>query len=256
MIPVLAKIPLGLMVPRIQRDIPENFPYDPYWRDVAISTLAMLCRGEFNFIVASFALSAGVLEPEQYAAVVFAILLSAIIAPLTLSYVIRYYNKKFTKFFQGNHTIKRIGNTSDGTRPLFLAIQARTPVNWGLQDKFKHALEKSGISIVDHRLWHTLGLDAVNVTEIFCQDKQVRLRLRAAFPEMAPSLRTVGSSEDDDDMDKSLGRSHHEIQRIKECPSKENLAEMEDLQEQEEDRDEMRQIELRKEEIRQGESVV
>lgn len=141
----------------------------------------MLCRGEFNFIVASFALSVGLLNPEHYAAVVLAVLLSCAFAPLALTQVIRYYNNKSKAFFDGHHAISRIGKTMDGDRPLFLAIQARTPVTWGLQGKFTHALEKAGAIIVDHRSWHTLGLDAVDITEIFCQDKEHRVTIKSAF---------------------------------------------------------------------------
>ncbi|KAG7368255.1 sodium/hydrogen exchanger [Nitzschia inconspicua] len=181
MIPVLAKVPLGLQVPRFSKDVPKDFPYNPYRRDVLITTLAMLCRGEFNFIVASFALSAGVLDPEQYAAVVFAILCSAIIAPLALSKIIRHYNNKFRYFLEGKHKLDRIDNTNDGTRPLFLAIQARTPVQWGMQEKFLQVLDNVGLIVIDHRSFHTLGLNAVDVTEIFCQDKLARVRVREAF---------------------------------------------------------------------------
>ncbi|KAG7347602.1 transporter, cpa2 family protein [Nitzschia inconspicua] len=190
MIPVLAKVPLGLQVPRFSKDIPEDFPYNPYRRDVLITTLAMLCRGEFNFIVASFALSAGVLDPEQYAAVVFAILCSAIVAPLALFKIIRYYNNKFMSFLEGKHKLDRIDNTNDGTRPLFLAIQARTPVQWGMQEKFLQVLDNVGLIVIDHRSFHTLGLNAVDVTEIFCQDKLARIRVREAFTDGKDSSST------------------------------------------------------------------
>jgi Kef-type K+ transport system membrane component KefB len=99
-VPVLAKLPLGLFVPRFSRDVPEDFPYDPYWRDVSIASLSMLCRGEFNFIVASFGLSSGLLDPNQYAEVVFAILSSCVCAPLILTQVIRYYNGKSRPFLR------------------------------------------------------------------------------------------------------------------------------------------------------------
>mmetsp|Transcript_22696 Transcript_22696/g.53738 ORF Transcript_22696/g.53738 Transcript_22696/m.53738 type:complete len:323 (-) Transcript_22696:68-1036(-) len=181
-LPVLAKLPLGLMVPRISRELPDDFPYNPYWKDVIITTLSFTCRGEFNFIVAAFALGAGVLDPEQYAAVVFAILLSAVFCPLVLTKVIRYYNDKFKVYMSGRHKIKHIdGNSTDGTRPLFLAIQARTPVTWGIQEKFDHALESAGLLVIDHRSWHTLGMDAVDITEIFCQDTVASIRVRRAF---------------------------------------------------------------------------
>jgi hypothetical protein len=141
----------------------------------------MICRGEFNFIIASSALSSGLIEPHTYAAVVFAVLMSCVFVPLVLSKIIQYYNNKSNEFLRAAHPIKRIGNTCDGYRPLFLAIQARTPVHWNLQEKFTFALETAGIIIIDHRSWHTLGLDAVDITEIFCQDKTVRVKVKSCF---------------------------------------------------------------------------
>ncbi|CAB9506575.1 regulated potassium-efflux system protein KefC [Seminavis robusta] len=247
-LPVLAKIPLGLLVPRFSRELPEDFPYDPYWRDVLITTLAMLCRGEFNFIVASFALSAGVLDPEQYAAVVFAILLSAIVAPLALSKTIRYYNGKFKAFLQSKHKLNRIDNTSDGNRPLFLAIQARTPVAWCLQEKFTEALESVGLIIIDHRSWHTLGTEAVVITEIFCQDKLARVRIRQAFKRSkSASVLTHASTPEDSP---KPNYSRRTISTIKESPSRELLATMQDLEEAEEVRKEEDEISLRKQIVR------
>lgn len=149
-----------------------------------ITSLSMLCRGEFNFVVASVALQSGLLSAEQYAGTVFAVLSSAIVGPLVLSRVIGYYNKKSLDYLDASHPIKRIGTTGDGYRPLFLAIQARTPVHWGMHDKLKQALEEAGLIIIDHRSWHTMASIsdvAVNVTEIFCQDKEIQVKIRGCF---------------------------------------------------------------------------
>jgi len=87
-----------------------------------------------------------------------------------------------------SHPVARIGNTFEGYRPLFLTIQARTPVRWGLQEESKRTLETAGLIIIDHRSWHTLGQDAVDIghclehefghdavdiTELFNQDTKV-----------------------------------------------------------------------------------
>ena len=185
MIPVLAKLPLGLLVrsSHHHRDnIPDDFPYDPYWRDVLITALSMTCRGEFNFVVASFGLSSGLIDSKQYASIVLAVLVSSVVAPLILTRVLQYYNTKSIAYLDSTHPVKRIDGTCDGYRPLFLAIQARTPVQWGMQEKFRDALESSGLVIIDHRYWHTLGLsEAVNITEIFCQDKRVRVQISGCF---------------------------------------------------------------------------
>jgi len=51
----------------------------------------MTCRGEFSFIIAAFALSEGVIEPKMYAAVVWAVLLSATTSPFILLNAIEYF---------------------------------------------------------------------------------------------------------------------------------------------------------------------
>ena len=181
-IPVFAKIPLGFLVPHFQKEIPDDFPYNPYHRDIIVTALSMTCRGEFNFIVASYALSQGLFRPEAYSAVIFAVLFGSIVCPLVLSKVLRYYNDKSHEYLEGKHEIKRIGNTCDGYRPLFLAIQARTPVHWNLQEAFERTLAEKGLLIIDHRNWHTLGNSkAVDITELFVQDTKLKVRVKGCF---------------------------------------------------------------------------
>ena len=177
-------MPLGAFVPHYQREIPDDFPYNPYWRDVWITALSVTCRGEFNFIIASFALGAGLIDTNLYAAIVFAVLLACVIGPLLLSRVILHYNDLSKAYLTSNHPIHRIGNTCDGYRPLFLSIQARTPVHWGLQDDFKKALENAGLIIIDHRSWHTLGMNSVDITELFVQDTKVKVRIAQCFADL------------------------------------------------------------------------
>lgn len=181
-VPILSKFLLGFLVPRFHRDVPDDFPYNPFWRDCLITSFSMMCRGEFNFVVASLALRVQLISPTAYAGIVFAVLLSCILAPLILARIIRYYNKKSLEYLDHSHPIQRIGNTCDGYRPLFLAIQARTPVHWGVHDRIEQTLESAGLIIIDHRSWHTLGYkDAVNITEIFCQDKEIQVKIPGCF---------------------------------------------------------------------------
>ena len=138
-------------------------------------------------IVASYALSEGLFEPEVYSSVILAILVGSIVSPLVLTRVLRYYNDKSVGYLESAHPIERIGNTRDGSRPLFVAIQARTPVQWNLQEDFKRALEEEGLIIIDHRSWHTLGRkdigqEAVDITELFAQDTKQRVRVTGCFP--------------------------------------------------------------------------
>lgn len=188
-LPIIAKLPLGLYVPRSKRaELPDDFPYNPYVRDACITGLAVMCRGEFNVIIASFALGSGLISPDIYAAIVFAVLLACIVSPLLLTKVIKYYNDKSKAYLAAEHPIQRDGKTCDGFRPLFMAIQARTPIHWGLQETFRKALETNDLIIIDHRSWHTIGQNSFDLTEIFVQDKKVRVRIRACFgPDEVPT---------------------------------------------------------------------
>mmetsp|Transcript_23926 Transcript_23926/g.58474 ORF Transcript_23926/g.58474 Transcript_23926/m.58474 type:complete len:914 (+) Transcript_23926:152-2893(+) len=196
---VFAKVPVGFLVPHFQKEIPKGFPYNPYLRDIVVTSLAMTCRGEFNVIVASYALSEGLFEPEIYSAVILAILFGSIVSPLVLTRVLRYYNDMSVGYLEGDHPIERIGNTCDGFRPLFLAIQARTPVHWNLQEDFKRALEEEGLIIIDHRSWHTLGRkdigqEAVDITELFAQDTKQRVKVSGCFPSQSSGTSDDSSS--------------------------------------------------------------
>eukprot|EP00544_Gedaniella_sp_CCMP2646_P007134 CAMPEP_0202484456 /NCGR_PEP_ID=MMETSP1361-20130828/3533_1 /ASSEMBLY_ACC=CAM_ASM_000849 /TAXON_ID=210615 /ORGANISM="Staurosira complex sp., Strain CCMP2646" /LENGTH=887 /DNA_ID=CAMNT_0049113111 /DNA_START=176 /DNA_END=2839 /DNA_ORIENTATION=- len=178
---ILIKMPLGSFVPRYKHVIADDFPYDPYWRDFWFVALSVACRGEFNFIIASFALGSGLINAKIYAAMVFAILIACVIGPVILTKVIRHYNNLSKAYLTGDHPIHRIGNTCDGYRPLFLTIQARTKVQVGLQDTFERVLAKAGLIVIDHRSFHTLGMDAVDITELFVQDTKVKVRVAQCF---------------------------------------------------------------------------
>jgi hypothetical protein len=122
----------------------------------------------------------------------FAIMFGCIIAPLVLTRVLKYYNKLSAGYLKGKHRIERIGNTDDGYRPLFLAIQSRTPVHWNLHESFQNVLEEMGLVIIDHRSWHTLDRteqSAVDITELFVQDTKMKVRIKHCFGKSADSDR-------------------------------------------------------------------
>lgn len=203
MVPVIAKLPLGLLVPRFRKEVPEDFPFDPYWRDALITSLSVVCRGEFNVVVASFGLSTGLLGPDLYSAIVMAVLVSAIVGPLLLSQTIKYYNRLSEEYLSSPHPLQRINDKSkDGFRPLFIAIQVRTPVSWGLQERFQHVLQDLGLLILDHRTWHTNSVEAVAMSEIFVQDTVKNVPVKNCFADSSTSTTassTTGSDEADDE---------------------------------------------------------
>jgi Kef-type K+ transport system membrane component KefB len=86
---VLGKLPVGLFAPKYNEELPKNYPFNPYTRDVIITAVAMTCRGEFSFIIAAFGIGNGLLDPELYSAIVWAVLLSCITSPIILTLVLR-----------------------------------------------------------------------------------------------------------------------------------------------------------------------
>ena len=60
----------------------------------------MTCRGEFSFIIAAFALSEGLIDPKMYAAVVWAVLLSATTGPFMLLNAIKYFKGQQKKYLE------------------------------------------------------------------------------------------------------------------------------------------------------------
>jgi hypothetical protein len=169
---VLAKLPLGLFSPRFTSKVPAGYPFDPYWRDVILTGIAMTSRGEFSFIIASFAITSGLVTNAEYAAVVWAVLLSCATSPFMLLSTIKYYNNLLEGY---SEKIEDMSVPKDRKVHLYLSIQARTGVLWGLRDKLDRAADDLGLVTIDHRSWHPRGLNATVVTEMYVQDSTTML---------------------------------------------------------------------------------
>jgi Kef-type K+ transport system membrane component KefB len=196
---VLAKLPLGLFSPHFNRDVPIDYPFNPWARDSLVTGFAMTCRGEFSFIIAAFSLGQGIIVSsfmiscsipffqmklivlmslqnqgeDTYSAVIWAILLSCITSPYILLFVIKYFNKLSMKSLQNTKT--------SGEVPLHMVIQCRCKISWGLQDKLSKCIQSLGLSEIDHRSWHPRGTDAIVVTEIYVQDTNTMIVLQNQF---------------------------------------------------------------------------
>jgi hypothetical protein len=187
-------LPLGLFVPKFEDAIPDGFPYNPYVRDVVYVSVAMTCRGEFSFVIASFALQEGLFTPELYSAIVFAVLLSSITSPFVLLSLIKHYNRKSEAFLQAILSEEDL----DGKTPLYLAIQTRTPNQWGLQETIHSAVGRAGLIVIDHRSWHPRGLDAIVMTELYVEDPAMRVPLKKVT-ELSQAMNAADVSETGDE---------------------------------------------------------
>ena len=148
--------------------------YNPYRRDIVVTGLSMTCRGEFSFIIAAFALSEGVIDPDTYAAVVLAVLVSAITSPFLLMKSITYF-----KACQEKHLKEEIRKTSssDGKMPLFYHIHLEMKGSWSLLQRLRNDIESLGLQIKDFRTQHVRGYDPVIYYDIFVRDTKHSLKL-------------------------------------------------------------------------------
>lgn len=136
------KIGVGFMVPNFGQG--RRFRGN-HLRDCLITGFSMAAEGEFAFVIAVFAVDGGLIDPDLYASVVLAVLLSTIIPPFLLRFTIAYYNKK------GQETVERAAE-EEGMRnhmlghdiedslvqgirnntTVFLCIQTQSESKWGL----------------------------------------------------------------------------------------------------------------------------
>ena len=57
---------LSLFAPKYNEALPAEYPFNPYTRDVMITSVAMSCRGEFSFIIAAFGIGEDLLDTKLY----------------------------------------------------------------------------------------------------------------------------------------------------------------------------------------------
>jgi hypothetical protein len=138
------KIGVGFMVPNFTQE--KRFRGN-HLRDCLITGFSMAAEGEFAFVIAVFAVDAGLIHPDLYASVVLAVLLSTIIPPFLLRFTISYYNKKGQEAVdraaeEENMRKHLLGEGNDiedslvrGIRnqtTVFLCIQTQSESKWGL----------------------------------------------------------------------------------------------------------------------------
>ena len=189
---LLGKLGVGFMVPNFT----QSHRFTGYHlRDCLITGFSMAAEGEFAFVIAVFSVSEGLIDPDLYASVVLAVLLSTIIPPFLLRYTIGYYNKKAAQELEAlaNTEMDRkhdldsvrsdeivdlspteredqlVGDIRNKTA-VFLCIQSHCEGRWGLMHQLMAKLAKLGLEIIDHRSWHPRGIDTTLANEIYVKD--------------------------------------------------------------------------------------
>ena len=126
----------------------------------------MTCRGEFSFIIAAFALSEGVIDPETYAAVVLAVLLSAITSPFMLMKSISYFKVLQDDYLKNTKS----SMTPDGKMALFYHIHLEMKGAWSILQRLRDDIESLGLHIEDFRTQHVRGYDPIIYYDIYVRD--------------------------------------------------------------------------------------
>ena len=68
------------------------------------------------------------------------------------------------------------GHTEKDEIHLYLSVQARTGIVWGLQEKIQGCIKDLGLSTFDHRQWKPRGMDAEVVSEVYVKDDNVMIK--------------------------------------------------------------------------------
>lgn len=190
---VLGKLPVGLLAPKYNETLPKNYPFNPFTRDVLITSVAMTCRGEFSFIIAAFGIGNALLDPELYSAIIWAVLLACITSPIILTLVLRHYNHSAAKFLEKQELDSSIVG---GRGPLHVNIQIRSSLVPGMQDSIKRYINSIGLFVIDQRSWSPRGLHAVVATEIYAVDSKTLIDVEKAIRKLSIPTRGEGKLEE------------------------------------------------------------
>jgi len=162
---VLGKIPTGLFVPKSKQ--PKAFPFNRYWRDFIIVGVAMTCRGELSFFIATYAVASGLVSEQMYASAVWAAFLSSITSPIALRALIRYYNRLSKVYIESPRAT--VEGKAD-KMPMYWVIEVQTAVIPGFYDHLSFAINNAGLTIINKKSWTSTTLEATVVTKIFAAD--------------------------------------------------------------------------------------
>lgn len=171
---LLGKLFTGIMVPNFSRT--KRFT-SVHLRDCFVVGFSMVAEGEFAFVIAVFAATNGMLNVDQYASVVLAVLLSTVIAPFCLRFTIARFNKLLKDTINeanggGADPEAKLEESIRKHTALFYCIQTKSSSSWGLQMNIMEELSALSLSVIDHRSFHNRNTDGKLVNEVYVQDPE------------------------------------------------------------------------------------
>jgi len=181
------KLAVGFLVPNFNNSAKFK---GLHMRDCLITGCSMAAEGEFAFVIAVFSKDQGLISDDLYASIVLAVLISTIIPPFALRYIIAKYKKIAEKMVAEAEELERErANTIDNAlnlspqeqekrlmahisanKIIFLCIQIQCSSTWGLIPRIISTLTSLKLEVIDNRSWHPRGVDSTLMTEIFLQD--------------------------------------------------------------------------------------
>ena len=168
---LLGKLFVGFLVPNFSPQ-DKNFTGN-HLRDCLIVGCSMAAEGEFAFVIAAFSVENELIDEDLYASIVFAILLSTIIAPFSLRFTINYFNKRSMEaVIQAEEEMKLVGfddilasGILEGTT-VFYCINTTSHASWGTLPALMRTMFKLNLEVIDHRSWHS-RFESTVINEVY-----------------------------------------------------------------------------------------
>ena len=188
---LLGKILSGLLVPNFGAasascGCVKSHPFrGHHLRDCLVVGFSMMAEGEFAFVIAVYCVSHQLLNQDQYAGIVLAVLLSTMLAPNLLRATLTYFQKQLESELaqsagQGKSgtfdPTKKLGELEEGNvagEEVFFCVQTKSQSAWGLQMKIMEQLCSLHLDVIDHRSWHPhphATEEVILVNEVYVKD--------------------------------------------------------------------------------------
>lgn len=172
---LLGKLGVGLLVPNFTQG--HKFKGN-HLRDCLIVGCSMAAEGEFAFVLASYSVDHNLITKQLYSSIVFAVLLSTIVAPFSLRFVINHFSKRAMEEIENAEKLhlemendiedQLVMEIKEGTT-IFLWINITGHAHWGILPKILKTLFDLKLEIIDHRSWHTRFDDSL-VNEVYAKN--------------------------------------------------------------------------------------
>jgi len=178
---LLGKLGAGFLVPNFYAGTPRFTGL--HFRDCLITGFSLAAEGEFAFVIAFYSVENKLIDADTYSSIVLAVLLSTIIPPFALRYVIHRYNKK------AEETVARLAiqeeknpsrrkrsslrQTLKDNTAKFWCLQTQSESSWGLLHSIMNRVFQLELEVIDHRSWHPRGVQTTLVNEMYVRDKRI-----------------------------------------------------------------------------------